>query len=171
MNPLDLRGPQFLAFYLAYGLAALALVALASRLLARSSRLGQAASRWFPGWFPPEGDAYAIALLRGGPAELVDTLLCRLACAGLIALDGGKLTIAPAGAGAAPPNLSPLESAALAAVAGGAGRSGVQLQIKEQIAALQSDLGSQGWSGRPARRDRSCCWAPSPWRRSPGWEW
>ena len=65
MNPFDLRGPDFLCFYLL--LSAVALVG--ARLLSRHSKVGE-----------PEllTDPYELAYLRGGPAECVRVALLSL---------------------------------------------------------------------------------------------
>ena len=60
VSPFDLRGPQFLVFYLALG----ALVALAARTLLRSREAGVSSPR-------PLHDYLDIAFLRGGAVEAV----------------------------------------------------------------------------------------------------
>jgi uncharacterized protein (TIGR04222 family) len=90
MNPLDLTGPEFLGFYLPYGVCVLALACLVRALLHRSMGAPPDA-RWTPGIYPREGDAYAIASLRGGSQEAVRTLLGRLLEADLLAVREGQI--------------------------------------------------------------------------------
>ena len=68
-NPLDLRGPEFLAFYLAWGLAVFIWLGFSVRAGTGPTRL-PSGHVWRPGIYPAEGDAYTIALLRGGPEEV-----------------------------------------------------------------------------------------------------
>ena len=69
MNPIDMRGPEFLQFYLIYGLAALAGFRIL-RTLWMHTRLPSTSTRWSPGTYPREGDDYPIAFLRGGKQEV-----------------------------------------------------------------------------------------------------
>jgi len=93
MNPLDLTGPEFLRFYVPYGLCVVALAWLVRLLLDRAP--GPASSRWAPGIYPREGDAYAIAMLRGGRTEAARTLLGRLVSAGLLDVVSRQVHAAP----------------------------------------------------------------------------
>lgn len=90
MNPLDLTGPEFLRFYLLYGVAVLAVAWVARSLVLRATT-PPLSSRWAPGIYPRAEDAYAIALLRGGPMEAVRTLLGQLVSTGLARVEDGKL--------------------------------------------------------------------------------
>lgn len=113
MNPLDLRGPEFLAFYLLYGLVVLALAWMV-RLRILGQQTGPASVRWAPGIYPRDGDAYHIAFLRGGEKEVARTVLGRLFASNLLELDGSTLRRGSTGF---PSPLSPLEEGAFRAVA------------------------------------------------------
>ena len=147
MNPLDMRGPDFLQFYLIYGLGLLA-AAWLLRAYWRSASAPPGAARWGPGIYPREGDAYHIALLRGGPDEVVRAALGHLLARGLIVLDGRTLRRAPA---EVEPRLAAVESEALRAVAGEPGgmdaaRAGkaVRGAIEPFLALMEEDLRQQG---------------------------
>lgn len=94
MNPLDLTGPEFLRFYIPYGLGVVALAWLVRALLGRASGALPSA-RWSPGIYPREGDAYAIAFLRGGRQEAVRTVLGRLVSAGVLEVSGPLVRALP----------------------------------------------------------------------------
>jgi uncharacterized protein (TIGR04222 family) len=79
VSPFDLRGPQFLVFYLALG----ALVALTARILLRSREAGAASPR-------PLHDYLDIAFLRGGPAEAIRVAVLTLVERGLLKIVGIK---------------------------------------------------------------------------------
>ncbi|HYO15027.1 MAG TPA: TIGR04222 domain-containing membrane protein [Thermoanaerobaculia bacterium] len=66
MNPLDLTGPEFLQFYLVYGVVGLLLAWMLRRSLQRGFEVPPEACRLKPGHYPGEEDTYAVALLRGG---------------------------------------------------------------------------------------------------------
>lgn len=92
MNPLDLNGPEFLLFYLIYGVAILVLARMArSRVIDQTKPFLSA--RWAPGIYPREEDAYAIALLRGGPTEAARTLLGQLMSTGHAQVEDGKVHV------------------------------------------------------------------------------
>ncbi|MFY9823417.1 MAG: TIGR04222 domain-containing membrane protein [Thermoanaerobaculia bacterium] len=91
-NPLDMRGPEFLAFYLVYGLGVFFLAWLLRVLWNRASE-SPAGARWSPGIYPREEDAHAIALLRGGPEEVARTVLGRLVAEGFLIPDGSMLRL------------------------------------------------------------------------------
>jgi uncharacterized protein (TIGR04222 family) len=110
MNVLELTGPEFLRFYIPYGLCVAALTWLVRALLDRVS--GAPSMRWSPGVFPREGDAYAIAFLRGGRQEAVRTVLGRLVSAGLVNVEDHLVRALPQ---SAPAHLQPIEAAALGA--------------------------------------------------------
>lgn len=90
MNPLDMTGPEFLRFYLAYGLGAFAVAGLL-RILWNRSVADNAQLRWTPGYYPRDGEAYGIALLRGGLTEAARTLLGKLVTTGHLAVENGKV--------------------------------------------------------------------------------
>jgi uncharacterized protein (TIGR04222 family) len=80
VNPLDLRGPEFLAFYA----AAAAVVLLAAHLV----------RRWFESGPAPslrEVDPYLVAHLRGGPDTALQVAVLSLLDRGLLRLDGEHL--------------------------------------------------------------------------------
>jgi uncharacterized protein (TIGR04222 family) len=89
-NPLDLRGPEFLAFYVPYAVCVFLLIWLARELWRRAQE-APASGRWSPGIYPTESDTPAIALLRGGPEEVARTLLGRLVAEGFLVIDGNSL--------------------------------------------------------------------------------
>lgn len=90
MNPFTLRGPDFLGFYFIWGIGAFAALWALREIRERRSPLS-GTPRWTPGTYPGEGDAYAIALLRGGPTEAARALLGRLVADGHLAVDGRQL--------------------------------------------------------------------------------
>jgi uncharacterized protein (TIGR04222 family) len=90
MNPLDMTGPEFLRFYLVYGLCGLALAGLL-RILWNRGVAANAELRWTPGYYPQDEEAYGIALLRGGRKEAVRTLLGRLLAEELVVMDRGQI--------------------------------------------------------------------------------
>ncbi|HBL27495.1 MAG TPA: hypothetical protein DD490_11725 [Acidobacteria bacterium] len=116
MSLLDLPGPEFLRFFLPYGLGVIALAWLLRAALLGSTR---PEGRWLPGSYPRESDAVAIALLRGGRSEAARTLLGRLLSAGWISVTDRKLRSLPE-PDEPGPSLSPLEENARRAVTGGA---------------------------------------------------
>jgi uncharacterized protein (TIGR04222 family) len=117
-NPLDLKGPEFLDFYAAYG-AVVFLLAFVARLWWHGVSEAPAGTRWSPGIYPAEGDAYTLALLRGGPREVALTVLGRLTAEGFFVLDGDVLR-QPRSPSSNRSRLSPLEEAALAAISSAA---------------------------------------------------
>src|SRR5687767_11613945 len=72
MNPLDLPGPAFLQFYLAFGAIVIALGRLLRGRLQDSDR-PRTTGRFAEGYYPKETEAYHIAYLRGGPTEVEQT--------------------------------------------------------------------------------------------------
>jgi uncharacterized protein (TIGR04222 family) len=158
MNPLDLRGPEFLAFFIAWSLGVLAILAIVRALWQRLAPT-PGTPLWAPGIYPGERDAYAIALLRDGPAEVANALLGGLVSAGYLTVDGRHLRLAeppPAGA----PRLSPLEEEALRAVfpSGGpavtAQEAGKQARraVERHIGEMQADLERQGLAPPESQR-------------------
>jgi hypothetical protein len=75
VNPLDLTGPEFLQFYLVYGMVGLLLAWMLRRSLLRSFEVPPEGRRLKPGRYPGEEDAYAVALLRGGRHALDEVKL------------------------------------------------------------------------------------------------
>jgi uncharacterized protein (TIGR04222 family) len=148
MNPLNMMGPQFLRFYLLYGVAVI-LAGLMFRRFAES--LPATASRWSPGVYPREGDAYAIALLRGGTREVARTVLARLISLDLITVEDRMVRQS---GGQPPPMLAPVESAALGVLRGGmSGDTGLSAfeaerdvlsAVKPHLKPLESELRLQG---------------------------
>jgi uncharacterized protein (TIGR04222 family) len=146
MNPLDLRGPEFLQFYLLYGLGVLTVAWLVWLYLRSAAEPSSGVLRWSPGVYPREGDAYEIALLRGGAREAARMVLGRLVSSGLSALDGRKLQRS---SGESLPPLAPVESAAYGALAetGGeaaAGEDAVRRAVAPYLADMEDDLQRQG---------------------------
>lgn len=147
MNPLDLRGPEFLRFYLLYGLGVLAMAWLIRTwLLGRKPDPGQ--GHWSPGVYPREGDAYPIALLRGGPREVIHTVLGSLLSAGLITVE--ERTVRRPNE-APPPRLPPIESEAFGGLAiadCGIGIVGAEAAVgaavEPYVKQMEEDLRRQG---------------------------
>jgi len=111
-NPLDLRGPEFLSFYLLYGIAVFLLAGLARLIWHRTSETAPLGTRWSPGTYPAEGDAYTLAYLRGGTREVAVTVLGRLMAEGFFLLEGETLR-QPQSPSADRSRLSAIEQAAL----------------------------------------------------------
>lgn len=155
MNPLDLKGPDFLAYYISYALAVFA-VALVARWLYKSS-VGDdpVLARWRPGVYPREADAYGIALMRGGAKEVANTVLGRLFSSSLIEISDRVLRrCATPGSW---PSLDPIESEALrvvdqALVAAQAEKM-VRAGIEPYIRVLADDLERQGLIPTPGQRE------------------
>lgn len=137
MNPLDFTGPEFLTFYLVYGVGL-----LASAILLRlhwSSPATLVSRRWSPGTYPREDDAYAIALLRGGPREVVRALLCRLVADGLLTLD--RCTLRRPDESPREHSLAPLEEAAFSALRPSAGPENACLAVRRAAQMLAPQIG------------------------------
>jgi len=83
MNPFDWAGPQFLLFYLAFGIGLL-------------SVLGRRRHGREDGEIPriDVSDPYLIATLREGPEEALKVAVVQLVHRGLLAADGTKVTLA-----------------------------------------------------------------------------
>ena len=148
-SPLDLTGPEFLGFYLVYGsvvfLLAWALRAYWSRWSGwsgwSSAPVAPATARWRPGVYPTEGDAPAIALLRGGSEEVARTLLGRLVAEECLVLNGAWLRV-PTPPQPNTSRLPALEAAALRAVnaAAAAGEIGAREALAHVMAELEPSL-------------------------------
>ncbi len=82
-NPFDLRGPQFLLFYLALGVF---LNLLLRYLISRRERT----SEYF---VADAGDPYKIACLRGGPQEALRVAIISLIDRGLLKADGDMISV------------------------------------------------------------------------------
>jgi uncharacterized protein (TIGR04222 family) len=156
VNPLDFTGPEFLRFYLVYG-SAILLAAGLLRLFWSGSSTPLVSRRWSPGAYPGEDDAYAIALLRGGPREVVRALLCRLVADGLLTLDG--CTLRRPDESPRERSLAPLEEAALSALRPAAGPENACLAVRRaaqvlapQIAELRRELEQEGLVPGESRR-------------------
>ncbi|MES1241320.1 MAG: TIGR04222 domain-containing membrane protein [Acidobacteriota bacterium] len=154
MNPLDLRGPDFLAFYIPYAVVVFAM-ALAVRWVYKGS-LGEepVLARWTPGVYPRDGDAYAIALLRGGPAEVARTVLGRLVACNLIEVSGPILRrTTPPGTW---PSLDPLETQALQvfdnAIVAARAEQEVRKAVALHLQLMANDLKRQGLIPKSGQR-------------------
>jgi len=113
VNPFDLAGPQFLAFYAALIVA----VAVALVLVRRAHEGGEVPKLL-------SVDPYLVAQLRGGPGEAVRVATLALVDRGLLKAEGAALTTQ---GDAADRVRRPLERAILQAV--GAGRAGHELPV------------------------------------------
>jgi uncharacterized protein (TIGR04222 family) len=159
INPLDLRGPEFLGFYVLWGAG----VFLLARLLrAFWNRAGEtsAGPRWSPGIYPSEVDAPAIALLRSGPEEVARVILGKLVAEGFLVLNGSAI-----GLPAPPPQdrsrLAPLDEEVLRAVSAAAGSAEIGahealnrtiLELTPHLAPLREELESAGLAPSPEQR-------------------
>ena len=161
MNPLDLRGPEFLQFYLLYGLAVFGLAWVWRNRLLSAAEPTLDVLRWTPGVYPREGDAYEIALLRGGSQEVVRTILGRLVASGRIGLLGRSLRLSE---GNGPQNLPPIEASALDALSNApagidisAGERVIHRAVEPYLAPLAADLDHQRltFSSEQVRKLRS----------------
>jgi uncharacterized protein (TIGR04222 family) len=148
-NPLDMMGPEFLKFYFGWALCVFLLAKLA-RFFWHWTRETPVGARWGPGIYPAEGDAYAIALLRGGPQEVAVAILGRLVAESFLVLEGGSLRPAPSPS-ADRSRLSLLEEEAFAAVT--TGTSGmappvalalVVKTLEPRLAGARTDLETAG---------------------------
>jgi uncharacterized protein (TIGR04222 family) len=88
MSPFDLRGPQYLAFYVVLTVATILAVRIARRM--RESQV-----EGFHG--SPLHDPYAIAFLRGGKNELVRVATVSLVDRGLLTVNHDRLQTTTAG--------------------------------------------------------------------------
>ena len=155
MNPLDLTGPEFLAFYVPYGVIVLAFAWVVRAVTALTPSPPEG-TRWAPGSYPREGDAYAIALLRAGAPEAVRTLLSRLASMKLIRVENRKVRTAALRNGER--QLQPIELTAWRAVSSGAPVLAPQAQALVDRAArphfeeIRRELAEQGLVPGPERR-------------------
>jgi uncharacterized protein (TIGR04222 family) len=141
MNPLDLRGPEFLTFYLAFGIAVLVAARFLKHRLAGAPPEG---ARLAPGVYPNETDASAIALLRGGPLEAARTLLGRLVASGSVVVERGALAqVIPSAE-----RLAWFEERATATLAPGmtvaAAEEAIQRAAAPDLTRIEEDLERQG---------------------------
>ena len=156
MNPLDLTGPEFLRFYVPYGLGVTVLAWLVRLVLDRVPGPAPSA-RWTPGTYPRESDAYTIALLRGDRQEAVRTVLGRLVSAKLITVED-KLVRALAPSATDVARLQPIEAAALGALRTGellrAGKAErrVQTAIEPHLREIEDELKREGLLPRDERK-------------------
>lgn len=151
-NPLDMTGPQFLDFYVPYGVSVFLLAGLA-RMLWHRAYVAPTGARWSPGIYPAEGDAYTIALLRGGSREVALAILGRLMVEGFFQLDDGALR-QPRHPSANRSRLSLLEAEALATVNSALGRTSgvappeilarVAASLEPKLAGARTDLQMAG---------------------------
>lgn len=146
MNPLDLTGPEFLRFYLAWGLGGLLLAAwLRSSWLNRVEAQVEARP-WIPGYYPQDSEAYAVAFLRGGPREAARTLLARLVAGDFAVVANRQVQKMPAGG--ASPTLLPIERRALAALGGSQSPaealSSIQIAVEPELREMENNLARQG---------------------------
>lgn len=152
MNPLDMTGPEFLQFYLIYGVAGLVLAALLRILLTNSLDRASGERRWTPGYYPHDDEAYGIALLRGGREEALHTLIGRLATLGLVTLENGSLQRQPGDES----NLTSLERLALSALGDVRNVPEAMFRMGQalhpELSRLESDLQTQGMFPSPGQR-------------------
>jgi uncharacterized protein (TIGR04222 family) len=155
-NPLDLRGPEFLAFYIPYAVCVFFLVWLARELWRRSQE-APASGRWSPGIYPAESDTPAIALLRGGPQEVARTLIGRLVAEGFLVIDGNSLA-RPQELPRNRSRLTPLEAEALKAGPGSSAEAAhevlarVTKALDVHLAPVRLELEAAGLAPGPEQR-------------------
>lgn len=146
MNPFDLTGPEFLLFYLAWGIGGLLLAGWMRSSWLHRFEIQTDARAWAPGYYPQDSEAYAVALLRGGPKEAVRTLLARLVAGGFAAVANGEIQKIPAGG--ASPGLLPIERKALAVLGGSQPANEavltVETAVEPELRAMENDLARQG---------------------------
>jgi uncharacterized protein (TIGR04222 family) len=142
-----MRGPEFLGFYIVYGLCVLGVIALFRAIWGWMYRAPTESLRWRPGVYPSEGDAYTIALLRGGPREVALAIFGRLVTEGFLVLEGGILR-QPSQPATARARLSPLEEEAIAVVAEGVPAKEALGQmvggLEPRLARLREELEAEG---------------------------
>ncbi|HTG34167.1 MAG TPA: TIGR04222 domain-containing membrane protein [Thermoanaerobaculia bacterium] len=159
INPLDMKGPEFLAFYFIYGLGVFLLGWWLRVFLHRAAEM-PAGPRWNPGIYPSEVDAPAIALLRSGPEEVARVILGKLVAEGFLVLNGSAI-----GLPAPPPQdrsrLTPLDEEVLRAVSAAAGDTGIVASealsrtvwdLKPRLEPIQEELESAGLAPGPEQR-------------------
>jgi uncharacterized protein (TIGR04222 family) len=156
---LHMKGPDFLLFYIAWGLGVF-LLAWVARLVWHWAHRTVSAARWSPGIYPAEGDAYTIALLRGGPKEVAVTVLGRLMAEGYFFLEGSSLRRSKDQPDRS--RLTPLEEEAFAAIAAStpgsfgivptAALSQVVNKLQLRLAGARSELEAAGLSPGADRR-------------------
>jgi uncharacterized membrane protein YgcG len=73
MNPLDLPGPEFLKFYIVFGVVVIALGWWIRHRLQQTDSARAAAGRFREGYYPRESEVFHIAYLRGGATQLAHT--------------------------------------------------------------------------------------------------
>lgn len=146
MNPFDLTGPEFLLFYLAWGVGGLLLAGWMRSSWLHKFESPAGAHRWIPGDYPQDSEAYAVALLRGGPQEAVRTLLARLVTGGFAVAADGVIQKIPTGGAA--PDLLPIERKALAALGGSQSVNdtlfSIETAVEPELRAMENDLERQG---------------------------
>jgi uncharacterized protein (TIGR04222 family) len=108
MNPFDLRGPQFLLFYVALTVVVLAVV----RVLQRRNEMRDAPYNEVP-W----NDPYRLAFLRGGTGELLRVAVVSLVDRGLLDVQYDRMQTTPVGLESAP--RKPIEQQLVAYFAAG----------------------------------------------------
>jgi len=161
INPLNLRGPEFLGFYVLWGAGVFLLARLLRAFLNRAGET-PAGPRWSPGIYPSEVDAPAIAMLRSGPEEVARVILGKLVAEGFLVLNGSAI-----GLPTPPPQdrsrLAPLDEEVLRAVSAAAGGAGAGIGAREALSRTVCDLKSRL---EPIREElESAGLAPGPEQR------
>lgn len=156
MSPLDRTGPEFLGFYLLWGVGLLGAAVLIRALLRLSEKTSPSLLRWTPGVYPREGDAYAIALLRGGAREVARTAMGSLFSTGLLELEGEFLRRGQPKERTVP---APVESAVLSALpelpfSAQQAEARVRSHLHGHLQPLEDDLRQQGLIPSQAERGR-----------------
>lgn len=145
MNPLDLRGPEFLVFYIKWAIVVLAVGYVLRWVLARSVFPGPVGGGLILGRYPKEEEAYRIAYLRGGADDVVRTVLARLAAADLVEFGESARRAKVQGEAA---KLAPLEARALEAIVGYSDAkdafAGVRTALASDLAVIEAELKGAG---------------------------
>jgi uncharacterized protein (TIGR04222 family) len=151
MNPLDLRGPEFLQFYLVYGLAGFTAFWIL-RAFWIHTHLPDRSTLWSVGTYPGREDAYRIAFLRGGAAQVVQTLLGNLVGTGQLALEGRSFRPAQTPSSA----LLPIEEAARTAARDSADAAAavkaVDTAVRPWTEPMETELARHGLMPTPEQR-------------------
>jgi uncharacterized protein (TIGR04222 family) len=154
MNPLDMTGPEFLGFYLAWGAGGLLLAWVLRTFWLKNLDTPLDVRRWIPGYYPQHSEAYAIAFLRGGEGEAVSALLGRLVSTGFLTFEGGKIRRIHDEERERP--LLPIEKRALEALGSStpASKAGstLLLGVGPQLQEMRRDLEGQGLLSSQAGR-------------------
>lgn len=132
-NPLNFRGPEFLAFYLGVALVVLSIAACLRWYLRLPDGSGRTANLSL--------DAYETAYLAEGKSHAVDTAIAKLVQAGIVAVDRLQKALTVEGSTQAPSH--PVERAVLNAIHADGRIYTVRRSVTEAIDAIRDRLRQQ----------------------------